>query len=153
MEPICTHSSNSFLGGVTGFISSAMGAFGNFFGGSSASAATTSNAKSTSASGLGAFQSNLSVAQQRFGIPSDWVPALTQIVKNESGFNPSAQNKTSTAYGYAQFLSSTRASYEKKMGISYSDPVNQIGMMAQYLKDRYGTAQNALAFWNKNHWY
>lgn len=78
---------------------------------------------------------------------------LADIVKRESGFNPTAQNPKSTAYGYAQFLKSTRAAYEKKTGLNYSNPVHQLAMMYQYVKDRYGSPDAAIAFWNKNHWY
>lgn len=98
------------------------------------------------------FQQHMSQAVQR-GVDSSWVPLLSEIVKRESSYNPSAKNPKSTAYGYGQFLSSTRSNYEKKTGLSYNDPVNQLIMMAQYVKDRYGTPQKALAFWNKNHWY
>jgi hypothetical protein len=106
----------------------------------------------TAASGPQAFQSHMSQAVAR-GVDSSWVPLLSEIVKRESSYNPSAKNPKSTAYGYGQFLSSTRSNYEKKTGLSYSDPVNQLIMMAQYVKDRYGSPANALAFWNKNHWY
>jgi hypothetical protein len=106
----------------------------------------------TAASGNAAFNQNMASAVKR-GVDSSWVPILTEIVRRESSFNPNAHNPTSTAYGYGQFLDSTRSAYEKKTGLSYNDPVNQLIMMAQYVKDRYGNPQNALAFWNKNHWY
>lgn len=102
--------------------------------------------------GTASFNANMAKAVQR-GVNPSWVPLLTEIVKRESSFNPNAKNPKSTAYGYGQFLSSTRANYEKKTGLNYSDPVNQLIMMSQYVKDRYGTPQNALAFWQKNHWY
>jgi hypothetical protein len=106
----------------------------------------------TATKGTAAYQANLAAANKR-GLPTAWNGVLSEIVKRESGFNPNAKNPKSTAYGYGQFLASTRANYEKKMGMSYSDPVNQLIMMAQYIKDRYGSPKNALAFWNKNHWY
>lgn len=87
------------------------------------------------------------------GVSAAWAPILTEIVKRESSFNPKAKNPKSTAHGYAQFLNSTRANYEKKTGLNYDDPVHQLVMMAQYVKDRYKTPAAALAFWNKNHWY
>jgi hypothetical protein len=102
--------------------------------------------------GTASFQSHMSQAVQK-GVPQEWVPLLSEIVKKESSYNPYADNPTSTAYGYGQFLDSTRRNYEKKTGLSYSDPVNQLIMMAQYVKDRYQTPQKALLFWNKNHWY
>jgi hypothetical protein len=98
------------------------------------------------------FQANVSAAIKK-GLPKEWVPVLSEIVKRESSFNPKAKNPHSTAYGYGQFLDSTRQQYEKKTGLSYDDPSNQLVMMGQYVKDRYGTPEKALAFWNKNHWY
>jgi hypothetical protein len=102
--------------------------------------------------GTASFNQHMSQAVQR-GVDPSWVPLLSEIVKRESSYNPNAKNPKSTAYGYGQFLSSTRSNYEKKTGLSYSDPVNQLIMMAQYVKDRYGTPQKALAFWNANKWY
>lgn len=98
------------------------------------------------------FQSNMNAAV-KMGVDPSWVPLLSEIVKRESSYNPTAKNPNSSAYGYGQFLSSTRANYEKKTGLNYNNPVHQLVMMAQYVKDRYGTPSNALAFWNKNHWY
>jgi hypothetical protein len=106
----------------------------------------------TAAAGNAAYQANVQKAIQK-GLDPAWVPVMSQIVQRESSFNPNAKNPNSTAYGYAQFLNSTRAAYEKKTGLNYSDPVNQLVMMAQYIKDRYGTPQNALNFWLKNKWY
>jgi hypothetical protein len=98
------------------------------------------------------FQNDMKQAISR-GVPAEWAPVLSQIVKRESSYNPYAKNPNSTAYGYGQFLTSTRNNYEKKTGLDYNDSVNQLIMMAQYVKDRYGSPQDALAFWNANHWY
>ena len=102
--------------------------------------------------GTAQFQSDMSKAISR-GVPAEWAPVLSEIVRRESSYNPNAKNPNSSAYGYGQFLSSTRQAYEKKTGLNYSDPVNQLIMMAQYVKDRYGNPQNALNFWLKNKWY
>lgn len=103
--------------------------------------------------GTGSYQSDLSKANS-MGLDPSWNNAISWIVSHESGFNPSAQNKTSTAHGYAQFLNSTVANYDKKTGLSYnSSPVAQLVEMGQYLKDRYGTPQNAVNFWQNNRWY
>lgn len=99
------------------------------------------------------FTKDLSVALSRAGVSPDWASGITELVKRESGFNPKAKNPTSTAHGYAQFLKSTRSNYEKKTGLSYDVPVNQLIMMMQYVKDRYGSPDKALNFWNKNNWY
>jgi hypothetical protein len=102
--------------------------------------------------GTASYQKDMAKAIS-MGVDPSWAPVLSQIVAKESSYNPNAKNPTSTAYGYGQFLASTRSAYEKKTGLNYNDPASQLVMMAQYVKDRYGTPQNALAFWNKNHWY
>jgi hypothetical protein len=76
--------------------------------------------------------------------------ALYQLVQHESGFNPNAQNPTSTAYGLFQFLDSTWAS----VGIGKtSDPRMQTEAGLRYIAQRYGTPSGAWAFWTRNHWY
>lgn len=98
------------------------------------------------------FQSDMSAAV-KMGVPQSWVAALTELVGRESSWNPTIKNPKSTAHGYAQFLDKTEAAYTKKMGLNYGNPVHQLVMMAQYVKDRYGTPEKALAFWDKNHYY
>lgn len=87
------------------------------------------------------------------GVPTSANADLTWIAQHESGFDPNAQNPTSSAHGYAQFLNATQRQYEKETGMSYSDPVGQLYMMYKYTVDRYGSPANAKAFWEKNHWY
>jgi len=86
-------------------------------------------------------------------VPSNWALALSELVGRESSWNSGAKNPNSTASGYGQFLNSTVSQYAKKTGLNYNNPVHQLGMMAQYVKDRYGSPEKALAFWDKNRWY
>jgi soluble lytic murein transglycosylase-like protein len=120
---------------------------------SSAGSVPVSGDYSNYGAGYESFQKNLNTALAKSGFDPAWATPLTEIVKKESSFNPKAKNPKSTAHGYAQFLNSTRANYEKKLGISYDDPVNQLIMMMHYVKDRYKTPENALSFWQKNKWY
>jgi hypothetical protein len=99
------------------------------------------------------YQTHMNQAVQSGGVPAAWVPAMTELIGRESSWNHKADNPTSTAYGYGQFLDSTESNYEKKMGLNYDNPVHQLIMMTQYVKDRYGTPEKALAFWDKNKWY
>lgn len=98
------------------------------------------------------FNFNMQEAVKR-GVPASEVKALTELIGRESSWNPKAKNPKSTSYGYGQFLKSTIRSYEKKTGLSYDNPVNQIYMTWLYVRDRYGSAENALRFWDKNKWY
>lgn len=85
---------------------------------------------------------------QAFG--PDEVPALMEIIKRESGFNPQAQNSHSTAYGLFQFLDGTW----QGTGIpKTSDPNAQIAAGLKYIGNRYQTPSKALQFHNKKGWY
>lgn len=83
------------------------------------------------------------------GVGADWEPYLKWIINKESGGNPTAQNKTSSAYGLMQFLDKTWKNYGGKT----SDPVKQVVAGIKYIKDRYSTPQVAVAFHQKNNWY
>lgn len=78
--------------------------------------------------------------------------ALRQLVQNESGWNPAAQNPTSTAYGLFQFLDSTWGSVG---AVKTSSPVGQIAAGLRYIKQRYGSPIGARSFWMSHtpHWY
>lgn len=82
-------------------------------------------------------------------------PAESRIIMKESGGRVDADNPTSTAFGIWQGLISTRRKYAAMFGYdpetqSFSE---QLNMMRAYIKDRYGTAEKALAFHNANNWY
>ncbi|WLW38530.1 tail length tape measure protein [Streptomyces phage Vanseggelen] len=90
-------------------------------------------------------------AAKRGWTGSEWT-ALERLWTNESGWNPHAQNPTSTAYGIAQFLDETWAGY----GIpKTSNAAKQIEAGLRYIEARYGKPNAALAFWNNRypHWY
>jgi hypothetical protein len=92
------------------------------------------------------------LAAQLYGwIGAQW-NALFQLWNNESGWNPNAQNPTSTAYGIAQFLNSTWASVG---ATKTSDPGGQIVAGLRYILQAYGNPANAWAKWQSRspHWY
>ena len=73
-----------------------------------------------------------------------------ELIKRESGYNPEAQNPTSTAYGIMQFLDSTWAG----TGIEKtSDPIKQIEAGFIYIESRYKTPAKAIEWHNKINWY
>jgi hypothetical protein len=92
----------------------------------------------------------IGTALQKTGADSSWLAPMMEIAAKESTYNPTAHNDHSTAYGLFQFLNGTWGG----TGVSKtSDPVAQSVAAVNYIKQRYGTAQNALAFWQRNGWY
>lgn len=88
---------------------------------------------------------------QRTGVGAEWAPYLGWIIQKESSGNPKAQNPKSSAYGLMQFLDGTWNTYGK--GLNRNDPEDQVVAGINYIKQRYGTPQNAVAFWQRNGWY
>ncbi len=75
------------------------------------------------------------------------------IIMKESGGNPYADNPNSTAFGLGQLLYSGRVNY---LGVALADTVDcglQLKAFRGYVRDRYGTAERAWAFWLSHHWY
>lgn len=97
-------------------------------------------------------RSNVSQALQAQGMPASWLEPTLELIARESSFNPRAKNPKSTASGLFQFLDGTRANYGGT-SVNWSDPYQQSLKGLQYIKDRYGTPEKALAFWDKNKWY
>ncbi|MEV6838685.1 transglycosylase SLT domain-containing protein [Streptomyces sp. NPDC051133] len=77
--------------------------------------------------------------------------AFSKIVSHESGWNPSATNSSSGAYGLVQALPGS------KMASAGSDwktnPATQIKWGLDYMKSRYGSPAKAWSFWQANGWY
>jgi hypothetical protein len=75
---------------------------------------------------------------------------LENLWGKESGWNPNAQNPSSTAYGIPQFLDSTWAS----TGIAKtSDGYRQIDAGLIYIENRFGSPCGAWAHSQANGWY
>jgi hypothetical protein len=75
---------------------------------------------------------------------------LEKLWGKESGWNPNAQNPTSTAYGIPQFLDSTW----KSTGIAKtSDGYRQIDAGLIYIENRYGSPCGAWAHSQSTGWY
>lgn len=75
---------------------------------------------------------------------------LDWLLTRESGWNPKAQNPSSTAYGLFQFLNSTWGTVGAR---KTSDPRKQLEAGMNYIDQRYGDVRGARSFWNKHHWY
>jgi len=91
---------------------------------------------------------------------SDWEVSEWQCLRNiwqkESHFNPKSLNKSSGAYGIAQFMPTTWENYKV---VKTPEARLQIKYGLRYIEKRYGSAKdpngacNAWAFWQRNHWY
>lgn len=113
--------------------------------------AFTGGGDSVDLSGIsGSLVASVEEVFARHGFTGDQWEAAKWIVNNESSWNPTAQNPTSTAYGLFQFLDSTWATVG---ATKTSDPVLQADAGAKYIKRQYGDPISAKAFWEKNHWY
>ena len=75
---------------------------------------------------------------------------LQALWTHESHFNPKSSNKSSGAYGIAQFLPTTWGNYKVH---KTSNPSLQIKYGVHYIQKRYGDACNAWNFWKKHYWY
>jgi septal ring factor EnvC (AmiA/AmiB activator) len=74
------------------------------------------------------------------------------IIMHESGGDPTADNPTSTAFGLGQLLLDLRRRY---LGAN-ADTIDcglQLMAFRSYVRERYGTAENAKAFWLAHSWY
>ena len=114
-----------------------------------APAATRSSAapSKSSSSGSGSFQD---YALSKLGGDSSEFSCLERLWGKESGWNPNAQNPSSTAYGIPQFLNSTWAG----TGIAKtSDGYRQIDAGLIYIDSRYGSPCGAWSHSKSTGWY
>jgi hypothetical protein len=81
------------------------------------------------------------------GLPS----AAQEIIRRESGGDPTAKNPTSTAFGLGQLLIANRRRYMSNP--SSTNCSDQIQAFSRYVGDRYGSYDRALAFHKRNGWY
>ena len=81
------------------------------------------------------------------GIPQSEWGYVDSIVTRESGWNPNAVNPSSGACGLGQQLPCGKWAGE------WNNPIHALRAMNQYVLARYGSWQNAVAFWNANHYY
>lgn len=117
---------------------------------SSAAASAASSAFGNGGSGGNAANKAIvqALASNVFGWASQ-LGALNYVEMRESGYNNTAQNPTSTAYGMFQFLDSTWGSYGPKT----SNPYLQAMYGLEYIKGRYGDPSGAAAHEQQFNWY
>lgn len=95
------------------------------------------------------FQVAFEQAAQYIRVPASWAtnPALCQLVKHESAWNPKAKNPSSTAFGLFQFLKSTWARQLPEVPYGNTDPYWQAVGGFRYIQTAYRTPERAWAFW------
>ncbi|MEU9985408.1 transglycosylase SLT domain-containing protein [Streptomyces sp. NPDC048045] len=77
--------------------------------------------------------------------------AFSKIVEHESGWNTSATNSSSGAYGLVQALPGSKMA---SAGADWkTNPATQIKWGLDYMNSRYGSPVQAWSFWQANGWY
>lgn len=101
-----------------------------------------------------AQQAGLQAGQPGLGGASTSAPE-NWIIQHESSGSVNADNPRSTAFGLGQLLYQNRVKYGRVLGVDPNtrDYNSQLAMMRLYIKDRYGTAQAAMEFWQAHGWY
>ncbi|MER5868804.1 transglycosylase SLT domain-containing protein [Streptomyces sp. NPDC002044] len=90
------------------------------------------------------------VAQQMIKDPAQFA-AFNNIVSRESGWNHTATNSSSGAYGLVQALPASKMS---SAGSDWkTNPATQIKWGLDYMNSRYGSPVGAWNFWQSHHWY
>ena len=94
----------------------------------------------------------LQQAMDREGVPQSWQSGLRYIMAQESGGRVDVQSPVHSARGLFQL---TAAQYHlNPNGVkSFGNAVEEAQGGIRYIKQRYGTADNAVAFWKQHQWY
>lgn len=99
----------------------------------------------------GDVSANKEAIMSAAGVPESQYQYADYIIKRESGWDPTAANPVSSAYGLCQALPG------KKMASSGSDwqtnAVTQMKWCNGYATSRYGSWEKAYNFWITNHWW
>lgn len=89
--------------------------------------------------------------RNRYGWGETQFECYNNVIMRESGWNPLADNPTSSAYGIPQALPGKRMA---QFGSDWrTNPVTQITWGLWYVKGSYGTPCNAWSFKQKHGWY
>ncbi len=86
-----------------------------------------------------------------FGFSSSQFGCLDSLYMSESGWDPHADNPTSSAYGIPQAL--TGGTHKDLPADYMTNPASQIRWGLNYIKNVYGTPCEAWTFKQANNWY
>jgi hypothetical protein len=136
---------NDLKGGIEGFLTS-----------QDAAAKKTATAMTSGGIGTaGVANSSAEAALQSAAAKAGWTgaewQALYQVEMDEAGFSLIAKNPGSGAYGMAQFINGP--SEYAQYGGNSTTAAGQAVAMVNYIKQRYGDPESALAHENAYHWY
>lgn len=94
----------------------------------------------------------LQQAMKLEGVPDSWESSLRFIMAQESGGRIGVQNPVHSARGLFQL---TAANYHLNPNgaRSFGNAVEEAQGGIRYIQQRYGTAENAVAFWQQHRWY
>lgn len=97
-------------------------------------------------------QQALGTAMRLEQVPDSWRSALSFIVAHESGGKVGERSAEHSARGLFQL---TAVNYHLNPGgqNSFGNAVEESQGGIRYIAQRYGTADNAAAFWQRHHWY
>jgi hypothetical protein len=94
----------------------------------------------------------LDTAIGREGVPAAWHDGLSFIVAQESSGQVDARNPHDEARGLFQ-LTSASYHYNPHGAASFGNAEEEAQGGIRYIRQRYGTADAAAAFWRSHHWY
>jgi hypothetical protein len=94
----------------------------------------------------------LQQAMKLEGVPQSWQAGLRFIMEKESGGQVGVKNPVHSARGLFQL---TAANYHLNPNgaRSFGNGVEEAQGGIRYIQQRYGSADNAVAFWQQHHWY
>ena len=86
------------------------------------------------------------------GVPDAWQSGLRFIMAQESGGRVDAENPVHSARGLFQ-LTAVHYRLNPNGVRSFGNAVEEAQGGIRYIRQRYGTADQAVAFWRQHHWY
>jgi hypothetical protein len=86
------------------------------------------------------------------GVPQSWQASLQFIMAHESGGQVDAKSPVHSARGLFQ-LTAANYHYNPNGAASFGNAVEEAQGGIRYISQRYGSAENAAAFWRQHRWY
>jgi hypothetical protein len=143
---------NILTGGLSaaqGFVGNVIGSIGNFIGGLFGGGGGGGAGQAAGANSANQMLGQ-AMAAQRGWTGAQWA-ALNNVVMAESGWNMTAKNPTSSAYGIAQGI--TGPGWYANYGGNAGTAAGQITGLLNYIAQRYGSPMAAWAHEQQVHWY